>query len=183
MQPKKSFAVQRHMKKPKLPLKLLAFLSFPAALHAQEGAQNPVAQQASVQQSASKASGFQKMVHLDGLMQDTDASRAQFTLALTQISEYEFDGTLIDRMNQIKASGGFVKVGKKYLEDGHFVYYHPNGKIESEGEFVKGIKVGYWKRYDANGTPKQDRYYPAESADKIRALMQLEKVDEEGNEK
>lgn len=123
------------------------------------------------------------MVHLDGLMQDTDQARAQFTLALTQISEYEFDGTLIDKMNQIKASGGFVKVGKKYLEDGHFVYYHPNGKIESEGEYDKGIKVGYWKRYDANGTAKPDRYYPAESADKIRALMQLEKVDEEGSEK
>lgn len=170
------------MKKPLLPLKLLAFLSIPTAMQAQENTPAPV-QQASVQQSAATSAGFQKMVHLDGLMQDTDQARAQFTLALTQISEYEFDGTLIDRMNQIKASGGFVKVGKKYLEDGHFVYYHPNGNVESEGEYVKGIKVGYWKRYEANGTPKPDRYYPAESADKIRALMQLEKVEDGSSEK
>ncbi|MES2690372.1 MAG: T9SS type A sorting domain-containing protein, partial [Bacteroidota bacterium] len=47
----------------------------------------------------------------------------------------------------------------KYLEDGHFMYYHPSGKIESEGEFVKGVKVGNWSRYDATGKRTHDSTY------------------------
>lgn len=90
-----------------------------------------------------------------------------------------YKGIIYDYSNTIKAEGSYALVGKKYLEDGYFTYYFQNGKIESEGNFARGVKVGTWKRFDNNGKRKTDRYYPEESADKIRETMKLEKSEDE----
>lgn len=102
-----------------------------------------------------------------------------YKLILTNREGTLYDGEILDYMNVLKASGAYVKIGKNYLEDGHFVYFYPSGLIESKGEFVKGIKVGIWERFDSTGKRKADRYYPVESADLVRETMQLEKVDDE----
>lgn len=37
------------------------------------------------------------------------------------------------------------------VPDGHNVFYHPNGKIASEGTMREGKPDGYWKTYNENG--------------------------------
>ncbi len=118
------------------------------------------------------------VIHLNAMMQVSAEYKASYKLVLNKNEEETFDGAIYDYMDKKIASGNYVKVGKNFLEDGHFVFYHPNGQLESEGEYVKGVKVGNWKRYDNLGKRKQDRYYPAESADLVRESMHLEKDDD-----
>ena len=116
--------------------------------------------------------------HLNAMMQMSTELEAAFKLVLTKTGDNMYEGEITDYMGQLKASGSYMKIGKSYLEDGQFVYFYPSGKVESKGEFVKGIKVGTWERYDNSGKRKADRYYPAESADMVRESMQLEKEEE-----
>lgn len=118
-------------------------------------------------------------MHLDALMHESTENNSAFKLQLTKTAGTSYKGIIYDYSNTIKAEGSYVLVGKKYLEDGYFTYYYQSGKIESEGNFVRGVKVGNWKRYDVNGKRKTDRYYPEESADKIRETMQMEKSEDE----
>ena len=119
-----------------------------------------------------------KKIQLDALMKVTADPNANYNLVLTKVASENFEGIIYDYSNQIKAKGRYVQNGKKYLEDGHFTFYFMNGQIESEGEYDRGVKVGYWKRFDQNGKRKSDRYYPAESADLIREAMMMEKDDD-----
>lgn len=119
-----------------------------------------------------------KKIQLDALMKVTSDPNANYNLVLTKVAGENYEGIIYDYANQIKAKGRYVQNGKKYLEDGHFTFYYMNGQIESEGEYDRGVKVGYWKRFDQNGKRKSDRYYPAESAALIRDAMMMEKDDD-----
>lgn len=129
--------------------------------------------------SAAMAQKEMYTMHLDALMHEATENNSAFKLQLTKTVGNSYKGIIYDYSNTIKAEGGYVQVGKKYLEDGHFTYYFQNGNIESEGVFVRGVKVGNWKRFDNNGKRKTDRYYPEESADQIRETMMMEKSDDE----
>jgi antitoxin component YwqK of YwqJK toxin-antitoxin module len=120
-----------------------------------------------------------EMVYLDGLMKNTSQENSAYKLELTKIGGDVFNGTIYDFSGEVKATGRYIKVNKRLLEDGHFTYYFANGQVESEGEFDRGVKVGNWKRYDTAGKRKADRYYPVESANKIREAMELEKSEDE----
>jgi hypothetical protein len=69
--------------------------------------------------------------------------------------------------------GGQMFMTGKYLDEslemphGHFVFYNQNGNKEAEGDYHKGMKVGTWKRWNAEGAPMPDRAYqkaPEETA-------------------
>lgn len=114
---------------------------------------------------------------LDQMFKVTGDANAPFKLELKKIAGNTFAGIVLDYLGSIKSQGTYVMSAKKYLEDGHFTFYFANGQIESEGEFDRGIKVGTWRRFDQNGKRKADKYYPAESADKIRESMMMEKEE------
>ncbi|NQX91844.1 MAG: TonB family protein [Flavobacteriales bacterium] len=59
----------------------------------------------------------------------------------------------------IKMRGTYSDAGLS-TEHGFFQFFYPDGKLESEGQFVRGRKSGVWKRFESNGNPKKDRYYP-----------------------
>lgn len=42
---------------------------------------------------------------------------------------------------------------------GRFIYYHPNGRIESVGAYDHGVKVGTWYTQDAAGVGRAERTY------------------------
>jgi TonB family protein len=46
---------------------------------------------------------------------------------------------------------------------GDFTYFYANGYKESEGRIKNGFKVGTWKRWNFEGKPKPDRFYPDEN--------------------
>ncbi len=116
-------------------------------------------------------------VYLDQMFKMTSNSNAPYQLELKKIAGDTYSGLVTDYIGAIKSKGTYILVAKKYLEDGHFTYYYQNGQIESEGEFDRGVKVGSWKRFDQNGKRKSDKYYPAESADKVRETMLMEKEE------
>jgi hypothetical protein len=121
----------------------------------------------------------EKSVFYSAAMHPADPAVASYTLKLQPFENNRYKGVLTDALNQVRSTGEYVAVGKKYLEDGHFTYFYADGKIESEGEYVRGVKVGSWKRYDQAGKRKQDRYYPMDAANLIRDSMQIEKTDDE----
>lgn len=45
------------------------------------------------------------------------------------------------------------------LPDGDFTYYHSNGRIESKGRFVSGVKDGEWPCWTITGEPRATRRY------------------------
>lgn len=94
-----------------------------------------------------------------------------YTLELTESELPHYSAIIYNRDRTIKARGRYVLENKKWLEDGHFVFFHGNGTVESEGFFDRGIKVGEWRRFDAKGIEKVPRYYDPEAAEQLRALQ------------
>lgn len=45
------------------------------------------------------------------------------------------------------------------IAHGYFIYYHTNGRVESEGACVDGRKTGVWLRNDRDGRPLAERVY------------------------
>lgn len=50
-----------------------------------------------------------------------------------------------------KAEGSFVSVGGEAVRNGSWIFYHPNGALQSEGKFNRGKKVGRWTEYNKLG--------------------------------
>ena len=72
---------------------------------------------------------------------------------------HNLDGT-------VRAMGRYADA--KYLvPDGHFKFFHPNGKLESEGEFAMGRKDGIWTRKDEWGGALAEKVYDAKALNNI----------------
>lgn len=54
---------------------------------------------------------------------------------------------------------GWFKDEELQNPHGSFAYFHQNGQIESQGEFVDGSKFGLWERYDFEGNAKPEKIY------------------------
>ncbi len=67
---------------------------------------------------------------------------------------YTLDGKL-------KAEGHYADA-RLAVPHGAFVYYHPNGKVESRGMYVDGNKSGVWERFDAWGGALAEKVYDHE---------------------
>ena len=59
---------------------------------------------------------------------------------------------------KLKAEGHY-KDAALTLEHGHFVFYHANGKVESQGDYIDGNKSGVWERFDVWGQPLAEKVY------------------------
>ncbi len=68
---------------------------------------------------------------------------------------YSLDGVL-------KAEGSYADAALT-VEHGDFIFYHPNGKVESRGEYVMGFKSGVWLRFDQWGRPLAEKVYDPEA--------------------
>lgn len=66
---------------------------------------------------------------------------------------YSLDGVL-------KADGRYTDEAYR-VPDGHFVFYYPDGRVESEGAYQKGRKNGVWKRNDKWGRELAEKVYDA----------------------
>jgi hypothetical protein len=115
-----------------------------------------------------------KTVPLNAMMQIAAETGATYQLRLTPIDETKYKGVVYDGMENLKVEGQYVERNGRFIEDGYFKYYFPNGSVESEGEYQAGVKVGYWKRFDFMGNQKPDRYYPPSSASMRRKSMNID---------
>ena len=73
----------------------------------------------------------------------------------------------------INSNAGILRMQGAYLDsslavqDGVFTYYHPNGRMESEGRYVAGMKSGTWVRYAIDGARLSERNYTGRSVDEL----------------
>ena len=58
-----------------------------------------------------------------------------------------------------------------HVEHGHFVYYFPDGKKESEGDYEMGHKSGVWLRYDQWGQQLAEKVYDPSPLENIVYTM------------
>jgi hypothetical protein len=80
---------------------------------------------------------------------------------------------------------GPLFIGKAFAPDGHliaegqfldarlqemhgaFVFYYPDGQVESQGRYEHGHKSGVWQRFDAGGRPLAERIYDPEAMERL----------------
>lgn len=100
-------------------------------------------------------------IYLDAVLEPATKSKAAYYLEpggsdgtggyLAQI--FSLDGSL-------KAKGRYADAECR-IPDGHFVFYFPNGKVESEGRYQQGRKDGVWTRNDKWGRELAEKVYDA----------------------
>ena len=94
-----------------------------------------------------------------------EESVSSYTRTSTQ-KDGMYDVTITFLGGQLFMTGMYVDE-KLEIPHGHFVFYNQNGNKEAEGDYHKGMKVGTWKRWNAEGAPMPDRAYqkaPEETA-------------------
>lgn len=106
---------------------------------------------------ASAAASGQR-TYLNGVLEPSTKARAAYykepagmdgALHLGRI--YTMDGVL-------KAEGRYADA-ELQVEQGLFVFYFPDGKVESTGNYENGKKSGVWKRYDRWGQALAEKVY------------------------
>jgi hypothetical protein len=74
---------------------------------------------------------------------------------------------------KVKAANGSLRMKGTYSDEnltqanGAFSYYHDNGRLESEGRILNGVKTGVWTRYDRAGNPKSEKIYDGQTYDQM----------------
>lgn len=115
-----------------------------------------------------------KTIHLNAMMQSAVEAGSTYRLQLTPLDDTKYKGVVLDGMENLKVEGQYMERNGRYIEDGYFKYFFPNGSVESEGEYQDGVKVGNWKRFDFMGNRKPNRYYPPSSASMRRKSMNID---------
>ena len=74
---------------------------------------------------------------------------------------------------KVKAANGSLRMKGTFSDEkltqanGTFSYYHDNGRMESEGRIVNGVKTGVWTRYDRSGNAKSEKIYDGKTYDQL----------------
>jgi len=67
---------------------------------------------------------------------------------------------------KLKAEGCYQDAELK-VAHGIFSFFHPNGKVESTGNYDNGVKSGVWHRYDTWGMELAEKVYDAKPVQDI----------------
>ena len=100
------------------------------------------------------------------------------------VSSYTRTSSLKDGLYDVTITflGGQMFMTGKYMDEklemphGHFVFYNQNGNKEAEGDYNKGMKVGTWKRWNAEGAPLPDRAYQKASEESAKTMENSNKA-------
>ena len=109
-------------------------------------------------------------VYLDNGFRRTKEELAYYTMEVTSFSVGNFRGSVVVN-SHIKMQGEYLQTESGFIEHGQFKFYYPNGQVESEGMYDRGVRVGTWKRYTFDGSSKPDRYYNPEGASNLRKAL------------
>ena len=91
----------------------------------------------------------------------SDMNKARFEREVTFINDSTFKVVVKYLTGESFMTGTYTDKDL-LIGNGDFTYFYANGYKESEGRFKYGFKVGAWKRWNFEGKPKPDRYYPDE---------------------
>ncbi|MCB9163239.1 MAG: TonB family protein [Flavobacteriales bacterium] len=105
-------------------------------------------------------------IYLSEVLEPTTKGKASYYMQADGKAGELFIGKIFTMDGKLKAEGHFLDE-KLTLEQGPFVFYHPNGKVESKGEYLKGRKTGIWLRYDPWGGALAEKVYDPEPLENI----------------
>ncbi|MFN3874635.1 MAG: energy transducer TonB [Flavobacteriales bacterium] len=111
--------------------------------------------------SAYAQSGDEQLQYLSEVMAPTVKKKAVYYRQLTGQEGHLYIGKTFTMSGKLKAEGTYLDDGLS-LPHGRFTFYHPNGKVESRGEYVNGNKAGIWERFDPWGQPLAEKIYNPE---------------------
>ncbi|MCB0791495.1 MAG: energy transducer TonB [Flavobacteriales bacterium] len=105
-------------------------------------------------------------VYLDQVLHVTVEKKAVYYRQNEGMQGTYFLGRTYTMSGKLKAEGTYVDADL-LLEQGHFIFYHPNGRVESTGDYSMGRKTGVWLRYDAKGDELAEKVYDPEPLEDI----------------
>lgn len=107
---------------------------------------------------------------LDQVLQPTSKGKAAYYKEPSGEANGHFKGKIFTLDGVLKAEGEYFDPELK-IEDGHFTFYHPDGKVESTGDYAMGNKTGVWQRYDKWGQELAEKVYDAKPLENIVYTM------------
>ena len=82
----------------------------------------------------------------------------------------------------LKAEGHYADA-ELHIPDGTFTFYFPDGRVESSGDYEKGLKKGVWLRYDKWGRELAEKVYETKTSENIVFTMAQTMPEYPGGEK
>ncbi len=122
--------------------------------------------------TATFAPGDKKPVrtYLNSVMEPTTKGKAAYYKVAAGQEGSNYIGKIYTMDDVLKAEGRYADADLK-VADGHFIYYFPDGKKESEGDYAMGYKSGIWQRYDEWGQQLAEKVYDPTSLENIVYTM------------
>lgn len=103
----------------------------------------------------------QARLFLSEVLEPTSKRNAAYYLQTEGKDGELFIGKIYTLDGKLKAEGRF-KDEALTVEEGPFIFYYTNGKVESKGIYAMGNKSGIWERYDVLGHPLAEKVYNPE---------------------
>ncbi len=97
-------------------------------------------------------------VYLSNVMEPTTKGKAAYYKVPAGQDGSAYVGKIFTMDDVLKAEGRYADADLQ-VAHGHFIYYFPDGKKESEGEYAMGYKSGVWQRYDQWGQQLAEKVY------------------------
>lgn len=105
--------------------------------------------------------GDEQRQYLSEVLEPAAKKRAAYYREVAGKDGELFIGKTYSVAGKLKAEGTYHDAAMT-LPHGAFTFYHPNGRVESKGEYINGSKSGIWLRYDAWGEQLAEKIYDPE---------------------
>ncbi len=100
-------------------------------------------------------------IYLNNVMEQTTKGKASFYKEPTGLEGDVYAARIYTMQGVLKAEGHYLDPELK-VAHGHFRFYYPDGRVESEGDYAQGNKSGVWQRFDTWGQQLAEKVYNPE---------------------
>ena len=115
--------------------------------------------------------GVQAQDCLDSKSEKASPDQARYHRRLVRVNDTLFVAEVFDLEKRLRFTGNYMFSKGKLVEHGEFVFFYPDGSIESKGLYDLGIKIGTWQRLAENGAKRPDKYYNPARTEELRGVM------------
>ncbi len=105
--------------------------------------------------------GEDQRQYLSEVMAPAARKKAAYYRELSGREGELYNGKTFTMEGKLKAEGTYLDAALS-LPHGYFTFYHPNGRVESKGEYINGNKAGVWQRFDPWGQELAEKIYNPE---------------------
>jgi hypothetical protein len=107
---------------------------------------------------------------LNNVLEPTNQASAVYYKDAAGESGVHYLGRIHFLDGKLKAEGTYADAAL-LIPHGRFTFYHPDGKVESTGDYVMGNKSGVWQRFDRWGQALAEKVYDPQALESIEYTM------------